>query len=403
MKVKVCDAIMGSGKTSAAINMMNSESSSRFMFITPFLDEVQRVKNACRDRHFQTPEEIDGKKLNGLHILLEGKFNVVNTHALFKKFNVETIGLIKNGGYKLILDEVCDVTEFINISKTDVTMLLESKVLLCNGKKISWNPETNYNGIFNELKALCETNNIIMSSGNLFYWMFPLEIFEAFEEIIVLTYQFESQIQKYYFDLYGVEYEKIGVDKFMNFSPHITIPDYVYDLKDKIHILDDKKLNAIGENKNDLSKSWFIKGSNQNKVGQLKKHITNVFINKFQSPSPQNLWTTFKDSRKSVSSNGYKRGFTSYTLRATNEYKNRTHLAYCLNVFLHPSLKSFFLSQGVAVDEDNYALSYLVQWIWRSAIREGGDIWIYIPSSRMRNLLIGWIDSFKREDLDNVL
>ena len=46
------------------------------------------------------------------------------------------------------------------------------------------------------------------------------------------------------------------------------------------------------------------------------------------------------------------------------------------------------------MDEDQYALSIMVQWIWRSAIRDGDDIYIYLPSSRMRRILRDWIDSF---------
>ena len=33
----------------------------------------------------------------------------------------------------------------------------------------------------------------------------------------------------------------------------------------------------------------------------------------------------------------------------------------------------------------------MLQFIWRSAIRDGKEIWVYIPSIRMRNLLKQWI------------
>ena len=38
MAVLVCDAIMGAGKTSAAITYMNEHSNDLFVYITPFLD-----------------------------------------------------------------------------------------------------------------------------------------------------------------------------------------------------------------------------------------------------------------------------------------------------------------------------------------------------------------------------
>ena len=48
--------------------------------------------------------------------------------------------------------------------------------------------------------------------------------------------------------------------------------------------------------------------------------------------------------------------------------------------------------KGVSVDEDTWALSELIQWIFRSAIRENNEINVYIPSERMRNLLIEWLN-----------
>lgn len=41
-------------------------------------------------------------------------------------------------------------------------------------------------------------------------WTFPTEIFNAFDEVIILTYMFKAQIQRYYYDLHGVEYEVNG-------------------------------------------------------------------------------------------------------------------------------------------------------------------------------------------------
>ena len=40
--------------------------------------------------------------------------------------------------------------------------------------------------------------------------------------------------------------------------------------------------------------------------------------------------------------------------------------------------------------DDIYALSEMLQWIWRSRIRNGLSITVYIPSIRMRELLGEW-------------
>ena len=44
------------------------------------------------------------------------------------------------------------------------------------------------------------------------------------------------------------------------------------------------------------------------------------------------------------------------------------------------------------LDEDAYALSEMLQLIWRSRIRNGENINVYIPSKRMRDLFKEWLD-----------
>ena len=54
-------------------------------------------------------------------------------------------------------------------------------------------------------------------------------------------------------------------------------------------------------------------------------------------------------------------------------------------------------SSTVEFDEELFSLSTLLQWIWRSQIRDGKPIEIYIPSERMRSLLKIWIEECKEE------
>ena len=84
-------------------------------------------------------------------------------------------------------------------------------------------------------------------------------------------------------------------------------------------------------------------------------------------------------------------------MRATNAYRRRDCLAYCVNIYYTPLQKNYFQEQGVEVREDMYALSEMIQWVWRSAIRDGMDIWIYIPSRRMRELFQNWLDSIAHD------
>ena len=45
MQIQIVDQVMGAGKTSAIINMINdSDDDTRFIYITPYLTEVTRIK-----------------------------------------------------------------------------------------------------------------------------------------------------------------------------------------------------------------------------------------------------------------------------------------------------------------------------------------------------------------------
>ena len=89
---------------------------------------------------------------------------------------------------------------------------------------------------------------------------------------------------------------------------------------------------------------------------------------------------------------GYSKSFLACNARATNEYMDRVSVAYLCNRYFNPILKGFFLDQHIRVDENGWALSELLQFIFRSAIRNEEEINMYIPSSRMRFLLEEWIE-----------
>lgn len=65
---------------------------------------------------------------------------------------------------------------------------------------------------------------------------------------------------------------------------------------------------------------------------------------------------------------------------------------YLLNVFPNPLFKNYLENDNFQFNEDDYALSALLQWIWRSAIRNGKKVTIYIPAPRMRQLLTDWLN-----------
>jgi len=159
-----------------------------------------------------------------------------------------------------------------------------------------------------------------------------------------------------------------------------------------IHIFENEKLNAIGSQEYDLSRKWFYDSKTQNNVTTLKNHLLNYFTNICNAKTSECLWTTFDETVIFLKGKGYARAYISLNSQninlENNHRENRRYLAYACNNFY-----STIKTPIAGVDEDGYALSEMLQFIWRSAIRDGKEIWLYIPSIRMRTLLKQWIKS----------
>ena len=396
MAVHVVDAIMGAGKSSYAIQMMKENTETSYVYITPYLTEVSRIKSECSDRHFYEPINKGEGKLDSLHNLLQQGRNITSTHALFKMTTDETIALIKSKDYVLILDEVLDVVEQIHLKKNDIDVLLQMEMIhITDDKRVLWNEDKiDFDTKYNDLKEMCIQGNVYYVNGCMLMWTLPVEIFEAFSEVYILTYLFKGQVQKAYYDLYNIKYEYHSVRKNENGKYELCTYIEKYDMSEirsKINILEDDKLNAIGDKESALSKSWYIK-SDRHTMKQLKDNTLNFFCNKIKGKSKDNLWTTFKEYKSVLQGKGYTKGFIALNTRASNDYADKSNVAYLVNRYINPMITGFFYMHNVGLDEDAYALSEMLQLIWRSRIRKGENINVYIPSRRMRELFEEWLN-----------
>ncbi len=411
---------MGSGKTSWAIQYMNgSHESEKFIYITPFLNEVERVKREVTNKEFVEPEKFKGKnKREHFKTLLSQGKNICSTHALFKKADEALIDLIQVQGYTLILDEVMNVIEQEPITKEDLQHLTQPNH---NGEPLlyvkpdgtcRWTKK-DYKGRFESIKELAESNNLMIHNNTALYWTMPVRAFRAFEQVIVMTYMFDGQLQKYYYDMHDVDYyyKAIKLDpednryKLINYVDH-TAEDREH-LRELINI-HYSKLNDIGKGYHAFSSTKLDKYANDSAFIELKERVKkdayNFYRNKIKASAKDVMWTTIKgenDSiKKALAPHGLTREyneqpnkFVEVTARATNDYKNKTTCIYLANRYLNPMLKQFVEDGGAKVDQDKFALSELLQWIFRSRIRVNQPIDIYIPSSRMRRLLEQYLNN----------
>lgn len=399
-KTVIVDAHCGKGKTSWAIQYINENPDKRFIFITPFLDEVKRIKESCHGMDFKEPSNDHKSKSSHLKDLLESERNIVSTHSLFTRVDRETQELLRMGNYTLILDEVMNIVHQECVTMDDIRMLQNEGLLVIDsetGKVAATDSAKDYSGKFGDLIDKAQSDRLVCFNDTFLLWQFPPEIFDELNEIYVLTYLFSGQIQRCYFDYHEIPYRMQGVTGSRETGYELTTYDPVENdrelrewLKDNLHVYDGK-LNDIGSK--GLSFSWYSRYVKDRRIMNKIKNATYNYFNNVlkESKAIDCMWTTYKDAREAIKGKGYTKGFVAHNARATNDYAHKRNLAYLVNRFLPPGLVSYFKSKDVVIDGDLFAVSELIQWVFRSAVRNREPINLYLPSERMRLLLNNWI------------
>ncbi len=399
---------MGTGKSSAAITYLNEHCDEKFIYITPYLDEATRIQKGCPGLHFVAPSdkirEFKFKKhLHTAALIKEGR-NITTTHQAFKGYTPDMLDDIKEKGYTLIIDENVDVLETFDFHPQDLQLAIDAGYVAEENGVFSLARDDYKGEALHRLFSLLKSRELIRMDDrgeSLFYWALPPDLLTSFKDVFILTYLFDGQSIHHFMEIYQIPYEYIGIERTEDGGyrfgeyPGYT-PEYVYTLKDKLHILERTNINDIGNDYYSLSMNWFKRGGDN--VEQLKKNVSNCFNNIWRDiPADKRLWGSYVGEFNKIKGKGYTKAFLTFNAKATNTYRDKECLVYIANLFMNVNEKKYYQMHGITVDEDKYALSIMVQWIWRSAIRDGKDVYIYIPSSRMRNLLINWIENINKE------
>lgn len=408
--LKICDAIMGSGKTSATISYINAHPEKRFLYITPYLPEARRIKDGCPDADFAEPSERlpqygRSKARHTLALIDKGR-NIASTHQAMMYYTEDTFRKLKEQNYCVIIDEEINVLQEVpEVTYGDVQMAIRAGYVYEAGNNEFRRTDVPYGGgklshmfrIMESRPLVCmylDKNDEQLKNPMIWYWIFSPELFRWVDDIIVMTYLFNGSEMDAFLKIHNIDYQYIGVvrteDGRYEFSEgDCPMPEYTKSLNRMIHIDDSERMNRVGNNRTALSINWYR--NHPGEVELLKKNIYNFMRNRTDSNVEDRLCGTFKEHWGKIRGKGYWNSGIVFNKKATNEYRHCTALAYPVNLFPNTHMLNFYAKRGCAFDPDQYALSTMVQWIWRSAIRDGKEIWLYVPSRRMRGLLTDWI------------
>lgn len=407
--IYVCDAIMGSGKSFSATALMNSHPEKKFIYISPYKADGPIIQERCKRLHFAVPANLQhyrGSKTDHCRDLIKAGRNIACTHELFKRYDHEILDDIRQQQYTIIIDEEVTVMKECEVHPGDIDVLMEAGYITDDGNGNICKTEKAYRGkAFADFFQILKNRNLYKCGNDgdekYYYWQLPPDLISSFSDAYILTYLFDCQDIRYMLDMHGMKYQRIYIKRTEGGGYEFSdvpsyLPEYVSHISDMIDIYEGDNLNAVGRpasgNRCPLSMNWFKSGEHEQEISSLKDNLYSYF-RRYDggSDAEERLWGSYVDAEPLIKGKGYSNSFLVFNTKGSNEYRHKKSLAYCVNLYVSPQVKNYYAKYGITPDEDQRALSIMIQWIWRSAIRDGQPIHIYVPSERMRNLLKDWM------------
>src|SRR5690606_33987587 len=109
-------------------------------------------------------------------------------------------------------------------------------------------------GRFDDIKLLAKAGNLFYFRNKFLIWTFPPQVFKTFKNVYIMTYLFNAQLQRYYFDLHGIEYEFYGI-KDGELAEYDRFADNREELYKLIDLYDGSH-NRHGEQRTAFSTGW---------------------------------------------------------------------------------------------------------------------------------------------------
>jgi hypothetical protein len=374
----------------------------QYLVVVPTLDEIRRVQEAS-SVPFVQPEtsRVHKTKREHLEALLCEGANIATTHALYMDVAVlAREGLLDD--YEIIIDEVLDVCAKVDGKSPrsfERFYLGCQYAIVGSDGRVSSTPKWDA-----EVDAVADTLDVrlhrMAKAGMLYYidntffmWALPRELLSAGRSFTVYTYLAEGSMLLPYLRKLGVPYDH-DVDPVID-------AEFRRKARNLIEIRDIPKLKRV-------SLSYSGQKASTAKAKTVASALRSIRRGALGDiPLENTLVTCVKD-------NWYRKGdddaekrkagpfaanskmfegvnWIANTTRGTNNYAHCSHLIYLYDQNMNPYIRRWLGLVGDPSAQDRYALTELIQWVYRSRARRGKPIVLYLPSARMRGLLKDWV------------
>ena len=399
--ITIKDYPCGSGKTTSMINCFKEE--EKYLVILPYLKEVDRVILNTNNVTFVQPtpdDTISHTKSESLRdFLLLGK-NIATTHSMYERLvPLSEEGLIED--YNIIIDEVPEVVQSVSRkSKTSIKdfyidggyIEVTANGLVTATDKWRQKKEEVADTLSTNILTFAETGCLYLLGEQMFIWAMPSKLLQSGKSVTIMTFKAEGSMLSSYLKKLSLPFivqkdkqkEKAFREQASELINLQNIPN-----------ISKLKLSYSGQQQGMRSKEYCSKlsGSLKNLRGRQLKglDLSNVLLT-----CKKDAWV--KDNGKAgVFAQGSKMfentNWIANTTRGTNEYAHCSHLIYLYDQHVNPVVARW-LNEHTRSFDDAYALTELIQWVWRSRIRRGEPITLYLPAPRMRSIFIDWLEGW---------
>lgn len=434
--LKVIDMLPGSGKTTQMCKwlgkLVKSKSQLHFIYLTPYNKEADKIGNSilfhsltpfqqmayktgeytANDFRISSPQIPDAVYTKGsatMKLLRKGE-NVTCSHELFRLLvrHKKFWKLIDGKHYILVIDEELALKSdyhFRGCSLDDMKIFLmrsldnmppfvsvdENDVLHwdCTEKKAG-------SGVFKQLKRDIKTDSLCFDKEQV-KWRIPIEKFDLFDDVYLMTYRFEFGT---FCQVWNREWEYWHFDNGNLVPGKWKMPGELAKRIKRRLVVADRGYPAVGKvGHYSYSLAWYKEATDEDFAKIINKIVNWQKYGAAKKRLNRNrmIWTTFKDQKERIEKLDTERDsfrpkknddtFIPLNMRASNDYLDRNMVVY---------LVDRYMGSPFSRDGEEWALSELLQLLFRTVLRlpeSEEPVYVWVPSDRMRQLLVGWLDS----------
>lgn len=417
--------MMGTGKSTyildKVIDWSNEGRYEQFVYISPLLSEVGgkrkdkgkgfvkgRVQNKADCMNFKFPVNIGSSKVDSFRDLLLKGSNISATHNVFTNLTPLDVELIKERRNVLIIDEEVQALDtYTEMGDHHLKVLISGgQVFIDDDNKLCWNhkdfpqsegflnnPSEEYYSKkdidLSKFINLCDGGYLHLVNQKIMIWEYPMVVLDAFDEVIVMTYMFNASPMASWCKINNVSVEKLDIPELQEKEDEIRSK-----LKDLITVIESPKMRSV-ENYGYSYSWWKGTGNNKNYQDKVKDCIQDCVKNHLSSGVGYKdfIFTCPENAFSKIKGVGYSRAQWLYSdCKATNDYAEKKVMFYLYSKFPNVFVSPFCKSKGAGINDDAYALSSMLQWLWRGCIRKGESMEVVILSKRMRDLFKDWLN-----------